>query len=75
MISETYRTEIDNVKDLYVVMQCTTGWNIVIAIQKHLEIYGNIVKMKQIIIPKHVQISLNQNWQTVSLMQVLVMQK
>ena len=56
-------------------MQCTTGWNIVIAIQKHLEIYGNIVKMKQIIIPKHVQISLNQNWQTVSLMQVLVMQK
>ena len=49
--TETNNTEIDSVKDIDIVMPMfnltTQLYNIVIIIQKHLEVYGNNAKMNQ----------------------------
>ena len=48
-ISRINNTEIDNAKDIDIVMPSTTWLNIVIIIEKRLKVYGNAVKMDQMI--------------------------
>ena len=49
-ISEINNTQIDNAKDIDVVMPMYDLIDTVIIIQKHQEVYGNIIEMSQMII-------------------------
>ena len=47
-IRKENNTQVDNAKDIDIIMQCITWHNIVIIIQKNLGAYGNIVKIYQL---------------------------
>ena len=48
--SETNNSEIDNAKNIDIVMAMYNLINVVIILQKHLEVCGNTTEMKQLMI-------------------------
>ena len=49
-LSEINNTQIDNAKDIGVVMPMYNSIKKVIIIQKHQKVYGNVIEMSQMII-------------------------